>query len=117
MSPNGPNQVEHVEPKSGMALVRAGAFLLDVRQQDEWDAGHAPEATLVPLGELAARVEEIPTDVPIVVICRSGARSTKAAEALVAAGYNAVNLAGGMQAWDAESLPCVTDDGNPGTVA
>ena len=51
------------------------------------------------------------------MICRSGGRSAKAAEALVGAGYDAVNLAGGMQAWDAEGLPCVTDAGDPGAVA
>ena len=109
--------VEHVDPQSGMAMVREGAFLLDVRQQDEWDAGHAPDATFLPLNELSERYTELPTDQAIVEICRSGGRSTKAAEALVAAGYNAVNLAGGMQAWEAEGLPCVTDDGTPGTVA
>jgi rhodanese-related sulfurtransferase len=112
-----PNEVEHIEPRHAMAMVRDGAFLLDVRQPHEWDAGHAPDATLLPLSELATRIDEIPANQPIVVICRSGGRSTKAAEALTAAGYQAVNLAGGMQAWEAEGLPCVTDDGNPGTVA
>ncbi len=109
--------VEHVDPSRAMAMVRDGAFLLDVRQQDEWDAGHAPDAVFLPLGELSDRHTELPIDQPIVVICRSGGRSTKAAEALVGAGYNAVNLAGGMQAWAADGLPCVTDEGTPGTVA
>lgn len=111
------DEVEHVDPQNGMAMVRDGALLLDVRQQDEWDAGHSPDAVFLPLNELSERYTELPTDQPVVVICRSGGRSTRAAEALVAAGYSAVNLAGGMQAWAAVGLPCVTDDGTPGAVA
>ena len=71
----------------------------------------------MPLDQLGDRYTELPTDRPIVVICRSGGRSAKAAEALVSAGYEAVNLAGGMKAWVADGLPCVTDAGAPGEVA
>ena len=101
--------IDEVDPGTGQSMVEGGAMLLDVRHQEEWDAGHAPDAVLVPLDELGDRYTELPTDQPIVVICRSGARSARAAEALVGAGYNAVNLAGG--------LPCVTDAGAPGVVA
>lgn len=109
--------IEEVDAATADAQVAAGAFLLDVRNPDEWDAGHAPAAVLVPLGALATRQAEVPTDRRIVVVCRSGARSARATAALVAAGYQAVNLAGGMQAWAAAGLPVVTDAGEPGTVA
>ena len=109
--------VEEIDPGTANALVEGGALLLDVRNDDEWEAGHAPAALHLPLGELSARHTELPTDRRIVVICRSGGRSAKATEALVGAGYGAVNLAGGMQAWAAVGLPCVTDGGDPGTVA
>jgi len=108
---------EEIDAETGNAQVEEGAFLLDVRNDDEWEAGHAPAATLVPLGQLSERTGELPTDRRIVVICRSGGRSGRAAEALVGAGYDAVNLAGGMQAWAAVGLPVVTDAGEPGTVA
>ena len=108
---------EEIDPGTANALVEGGAFLLDVRTDDEWEAGRAPAATLVPLGELSDRAGELPTDRRIVVVCRSGGRSGRAAEALVGAGYDAVNLAGGMQAWAALGLPVVTDAGEPGAVA
>jgi rhodanese-related sulfurtransferase len=109
--------IDEVDPRTGQTMVDEGATLLDVRHQDEWDAGHVPDAVFLPLDQLGDRYTELPTEQPIVVICRSGARSAKAAEALVGAGYQAVNLAGGMKAWVAEGLPCVTDAGEPGVVA
>ena len=109
--------VEEIDPGTGNALVEGGALLLDVRNDDEWVVGHAPAAVHMPLGALSERHTELPTDRRIVVICRSGGRSARATEALVGAGYDAVNLAGGMQAWAALGLPCVTDAGDPGAVA
>ena len=94
-----------------------GAVLLDVREPDEWEAGHAPEATWIPMGDVGARHAELPTDRPVVVVCRSGARSARVTDALVGAGHDATNLAGGMQAWNAAGLPVVTDAGTPGRVA
>lgn len=87
------------------------AWLLDVRERDEWAAGHAPAATHIPLGELGARVAEVPADVPVYVICRSGARSARATQALNGAGWQAVNVAGGMQDWAAAGKPMVADSG------
>jgi rhodanese-related sulfurtransferase len=107
---------EHIDATAADAAIRAGAFLLDVRNDDEWTAGHAPDAQHLPLSQLAARAGELPTDRRIVVVCRSGGRSARAAAALAAAGYDAVNLAGGMEAWTAVGLPCVDDAGAPGTV-
>ena len=100
------------------AAVAAGdAWLLDVREDDEWAAGHADAAHHVPLGELGSRVEDLPTDRAIAVICRSGARSARATKALLDAGFPAVNVAGGMQAWQADGGEVVRDDGSAGTVA
>jgi rhodanese-related sulfurtransferase len=112
MSPD----VVDVSAEDGHELVASGSFLLDVREADEWDAGHAPEATWIPLGEVQARVDELPNDAPIVAICRSGARSHAVAEALVGAGYDVVNLDGGMRAWAAEDYEVVASDGLPGQV-
>jgi rhodanese-related sulfurtransferase len=89
--------------------IAAGAVLVDVRQPEEWNAGHIAGATLIPLGELAGRAGEIPSDGPVVVVCRSGNRSGMATEALRAAGYDAYNLEGGMIAWTATGLPTVED--------
>lgn len=101
------------EPHPGIAAssVPDTAWLLDVREYDEWMAGHAPTATHIPLGELGARVAEIPADAPVYVICRSGARSARAAEALSRAGWQAVNVADGMQGWAAAGRPMMTSTG------
>jgi rhodanese-related sulfurtransferase len=111
-----PNPVQQVEPDDAHAMVEGGAALLDVREQDEWDAGHAPDAQFIPLGEVTARVGELPRDRRIVVICRSGARSDRAAQFLVDEGFDAVNVSGGMRAWAAEDHDVVASDGLPGTV-
>jgi rhodanese-related sulfurtransferase len=91
--------------------VPAEAWLLDVREDDEWAAGHAPEATHIPLGDLGARTGELPVDQEIYVICRSGGRSGRATQALNGAGWRAVNVAGGMQDWAAAGRPMTTDSG------
>jgi len=80
--------------------LQAGSFLLDVRQPDEYEAGHVPGAVLVPLGDVPERVAELPAGQPVLIICRSGARSMAAAEFLVSQhGIDAVNVAGGTLAW------------------
>lgn len=91
-----------------------GHVLLDVRELHEWAAGHAPQAVHVPLSEL--HPDRLPTASTLMVICRSGGRSRKAVQALQKAGYQAVNVAGGMAAWEASGLPLVRADGRPGTV-
>ncbi|HEU5420955.1 MAG TPA: rhodanese-like domain-containing protein [Streptosporangiaceae bacterium] len=95
------------------ASVPDGAWLLDVREDDEWVAGHAPGATHIPLGQLSGRAAEVPQDTTIYVICRSGARSARAAVALSGAGWDAVNVAGGMQDWAAAGRPMAADSGAP----
>jgi rhodanese-related sulfurtransferase len=110
------NGIPQVTPQEGAQRVEDGALLLDVREQDEWDAGHAPGAQHLPLGGHPAEGSSLPKDQPIVVICRVGGRSEKAAVALKQAGFDAVNLAGGMRAWAAAGQPVVKDDGEIGTV-
>lgn len=106
-----------VDAAEGNRMVDAGAVLLDVREIGEWVVGRDPRAVHIPLGQLPARYPELPADRPIVVICRSGRRSDLAAGHLRATGRDAVNLAGGMQAWQVAGLPVVATDGSPGRVA
>jgi rhodanese-related sulfurtransferase len=87
-------------------LYQQGAFLLDVRTQEEWDASHVPDATLIPLDQLENRLGELPRDQEIVVICRSGNRSQVGRDILRQAGFNAVtSVSGGIQAWSASGFP------------
>ncbi|HET9070642.1 MAG TPA: rhodanese-like domain-containing protein [Acidimicrobiales bacterium] len=85
-----------------------GATVLDVRNPDEYEAAHVAGAVLIPLGELAARQEEIPVTDPLFVICAAGGRSLQATRALVDAGYAAVSVAGGTNGWLAAGRPVVT---------
>ncbi len=109
--------VPQVSPLETVGLLGSGAFLLDVREDDEWAAGHAAEAVHVPMGLVTDRLDEVPKTATVVCVCRAGARSATVAGALIGAGYDARNLDGGMQAWQAAGLPVVTDGGGPGTVA
>ncbi len=84
----------------------AGALLVDVRQPEEWKGGHAPNASLIPLGSLGSRLAEIPRDRDVLLICRSGNRSGAAQRQLLQLGYQQVyNVAGGMNAWASTGLP------------
>lgn len=87
----------------------AGAFVLDVREPSEWAESHIPGATLIPLGDLAARVNEVPRDKEVVVVCRSGNRSRTGRDLLAQAGFtNVTSMAGGLKEWSAAKLPTVT---------
>lgn len=87
-------------------LAKSGALLVDVREQQEWDAGHIAGAVHLPLSELHSRWKELPDADRTVFICRVGARSQTAAEAFVAEGRSGcVNLAGGLQGWVQAGLP------------
>jgi rhodanese-related sulfurtransferase len=108
--------ITEVEADDAAERAEAGALLLDVREGNEWAVGHVEGSVHIPMGELGARLAELPTDRPIVAVCRSGARSGTVTEALGSRGYDVVNLAGGLQAWAAEGLPLLADDGLPGSV-
>lgn len=106
-------------PACVVSDVPEGAVLLDVREDDEWAAGHAPAAVHVPIGQVVARLDEIATSVPdrpVHVICRSGARSARVTAYLQQAGWDAVNVNGGMRAWAAAGRPMVTDSNVPARV-
>jgi rhodanese-related sulfurtransferase len=91
------------------ALQDAGAFVLDVREPDEWATGHIAGATLISLGQLSSRLAEVPRDREVVVVCRTGHRSAQGRDILLAAGYREVtSMAGGMTAWVAAGKPVVT---------
>jgi rhodanese-related sulfurtransferase len=96
--------VEHVPSPLPEQLV-----VLDVREQDEWDAGHIEGAQHIPLGELGARLGEVPADRQVLCVCHVGGRSARATLFLSQHGRNVVNLAGGMDAWSAAGRPVVTD--------
>ena len=86
-----------------------GAFILDVRQPEEWNEGHIPDATLIPLDQLPSRINEVPKDQPVVVVCRSGNRSAAGRDILLDAGFpNVTSMGGGMNSWAAKGLPTVT---------
>ena len=98
-----------VSTAEALALRESGAFILDVRQPDEWAAGHIPDATLIPLGDLASRIAEVPKDRQVVVVCRSGNRSAQGRDILLGAGYpSATSMAGGMKDWAAAGYPTTT---------
>ncbi len=105
-----------VTAPAAFELLEADGVLIDVREMDEWQAGHAPSATHVPLSQLGAVAGGFDRSTPMVVICRSGRRSDHAVSELCKAGYQALNLAGGMQAWQQAGGAVVRDDGTPGMV-
>ncbi len=87
----------------------AGAYLLDVREQSEWNEAHINGAVLIPLAQLSTLLAEIPADRDVLIICRSGNRSAQARDELRAAGYpNTTSIDGGMNAWISAGLPVVT---------
>ena len=100
-------------PTVAVADLPVDAALLDVREADEWAAGHAPTALHLPMSELTARLGELPDDDPLYVICRSGGRSSRVVAYLAGQGYPAVNVDGGMQAWSAQGRAVVADAGTP----
>lgn len=86
-------------------MYQQGAFVLDVRTPEEWNEYHIPNATLIPLDQLASRVDELPHDRQIVVVCRSGNRSQQGRDILLAAGLQATCMSGGLKEWYARGYP------------
>jgi len=99
------------------AQVENGAYLLDVREPDEWAAGHAPDAHHMPMMEVPARMAEVPADADVVVVCRSGGRSGQVTSYLIGNGWDNVrNLDGGMQSWAGAGRDLVSENGQPARV-
>jgi len=97
-------------PTVDAASVPADGALLDVREQDEWEAGHVDGALHIPMGQVTARLGELP-DERLYVMCRVGGRSAQVVQYLVAQGREAVNIDGGMYAWEAAGRPMVSGSG------
>ncbi len=110
-----PNPLPEIDVAALAEVHASGAYVLDVRQPDEYEEAHVPGAVLIPLDQLGARIAEVPTDEQLYVICRSGGRSAAAVEVLTAAGHQATNIAGGTLAWIEGGHPTVSgpDAGTP----
>ena len=101
-------------PQVSISEVPDDAVILDVREQDEWDAGHAPSAVHIPLGELPSRLGDLPDDQEtLAVVCRSGGRSSRAVAWLSQQGFDVANLDGGMRAWRGAGKPLVGAGSSP----
>jgi rhodanese-related sulfurtransferase len=95
-----------IDPLAARTLVGGGeAIMLDVREPAEWAAARVAGALHIPLGELTERIQELPRDTKIIVVCRTGRRSALATRTLRRNGHAAENLAGGLEAWRASGLP------------
>jgi rhodanese-related sulfurtransferase len=104
-------------PTVTASQVDPDAYLLDVREPDEWAAGHAPDAHHIPMMELPARMADVPTDRDVVVVCRSGGRSGQVVSYLIGNGWDNVrNLDGGMRGWAAVGRDIVSEDGQSARV-
>jgi rhodanese-related sulfurtransferase len=111
-----PVDVNDIDPAEVDRLVAEGALLLDVREDDEWAAGHAPSAVHLPMGQVVDRMGELAAGRTIVCMCRAGGRSQSVALRLAGSGFDVRNAVGGMQAWAAHGLPVVDAAGAPGRV-
>lgn len=123
MSTHAPHGADNPVPQTPAADLPADlserTVLLDVREDDEWAAGHAPDAVHVPLGALTGRAGDVAARAgagQVVVVCRSGSRSQQAAMFLAAAGLDVVNVADGMQGWARAGRAMVSESGAPATV-
>jgi rhodanese-related sulfurtransferase len=104
-------RIAEIDTATAVERLAAGAVALDVREDEEWAAGRIEGALHIPMGELAQRQAEIPSDRSVVAVCRSGSRSAAVTQALLHAGYEVENLAGGMEAWHGAGLPLDPADG------
>jgi rhodanese-related sulfurtransferase len=103
-------------PAVDASAVPSDGFLLDVREADEWAAGHAEQAVHIAMGEVVERIAEVPADRRVHVVCRVGGRSAQVARYLIAQGRDAVNVDGGMLAWQTAARPMVSERGGPAGV-
>ena len=111
VSEEAPASETELDPKRVAELVAEGAELIDVRRDYEWEGGRIAGARHVEVNDLTSEVESIPKDRPVVFYCRSGSRSGMAAAAFREAGYDAYNMAGGIQAWVEAGLDIEPSDG------
>ncbi|HVS99396.1 MAG TPA: rhodanese-like domain-containing protein [Solirubrobacterales bacterium] len=107
-SEGAPKVVSRAEARE---MIAAGAQLVDVRVDHEWETGHLPGATHITLSDLAARAAELDRDRPVILYCRGGSRSDMATVALAEAGYDAAKLSEGAVGWEEEGLPLEPEGG------
>jgi rhodanese-related sulfurtransferase len=107
-SSNTGNLPASVSVDEAHQMYTEGTFVLDVRTPEEWNEFHAPNTTLIPLDELASRLNELPKDQPILVVCRSGNRSQAGRDILLQAGFNATSMVGGLNVWRDSGYPVVS---------
>jgi rhodanese-related sulfurtransferase len=105
------DETREVSRDEAQKLIEDGAQLVDVRADHEWEAGRIAGAKHLPLAELAQRTAELDPARPVVLYCRGGTRSTMAADALTAAGFDAAKLSEGIVGWSEAELPLEPDDG------
>jgi len=106
----GRADLEQVSAAEAISLSAGDSILVDVREDYEWDAGHAPQAINVPMSRLDERMSDLPPDLTLLIICLSGHRSVGVTARLERAGYSAVNVEGGMLAWVDAGGPIVASD-------
>lgn len=95
-----------------MTEIPDDATIIDVREDDEWVAGHIEGALHVPLADIPASLDDLPLDDDMYIICRTGGRSRRAAAWLDENGFDAINVDGGMGAWNLDrGLPIVSENG------
>lgn len=112
----GPASIREVDVSGIPTAFDDSVVLLDVRENDEWERGHAEGAQHIPMGEVPARMSEIDPDATLFVVCHLGGRSMRVARYLAQHGYEPINVSGGMQAWADAGRPVVDAGGGPGTV-
>lgn len=112
----GPASIREVDASAVPTDFDDSVVLLDVREDDEWQRGHAAGARHIPMGEIPARLAELDPAATLYVVCHLGGRSMRVARYLAQNGYEPINVSGGMAAWAEAGRPVVTDGGGPGTV-
>lgn len=107
--PTGPSLPKEISVTEAHQKYENGTYLLDVRTPEEWVDYHIPGTTLIPLDELGSRVDELPKNQEIVVVCRSGNRSQAGRDILLSAGVSQVtSMAGGLIDWNNAGYPVVS---------
>lgn len=104
-------EVPEIDVAELAAQRAAGATLIDVREPDEFATARVPGAQLIPLADVVERIDEVPPEGIVYVICARGARSAKAVQHYRSQGIDAVNVAGGTLAWIDAGLPTDSDAG------
>ena len=93
-----------------------GYDLVDVRERDEWEAGHAPNAIHIPMGDIPTRLADLPDSAQIILVCRRGGRSARVQQWLSRNGYDCLDINGGMLEWERAKLPLVCESDNQPTI-